>query len=75
MFNMNSHLCITLSHLTDGRILGSEPWLIDGKSEGERSHEPSSHQTCGERNRKICLEFDRAHYDIQNLRTDTDDHT
>jgi len=55
MFNMNSHLCITLSHLTNGHILGSEPSLIDDESEGERSHEPSSHYTRGEINRKSAL--------------------
>ena len=43
MFNRFSHLCITLSQLTNGRILGSEPLLIDDESEGLWSHEPSSH--------------------------------
>jgi hypothetical protein len=55
MFNMTSDLYITLSHLTNGHFLGSEPLLTDDESEGEKSHEPSSHFTCGERNGKRAL--------------------
>lgn len=52
---MNSHLCITVNYLTDGHVVGNEPWLIDDESDGERRHEPSTHwMTCGERNREMC---------------------
>lgn len=71
VFNMNSHLCITLSHVIDGHILGSEPWLIGTQVKMKRIMNHRLIKTRGERDRKMCLEFDPTNYDILDVLIDT----